>query len=311
MSGSASEKPFNLQNCVICPRNCQADRTSGKLGYCRSGDGFGISSIFAHRGEEPVISGQHGICNVFFTHCNMQCIYCQNFQISRNIYPDTEGLMELDSVISQIESILDQGATGVGFVSPSHYIPQMRIIMEALSDRGRKPVYVFNTNAYDKRRTIKMLEHDIDVYLPDLKYMDESLARAYSDAPNYPEIAGEALKEMYNQKGADIVLDKNGVIKSGITIRHLVLPGHVENSKECLRFIASEISNDIYISLMSQYYPTPMVSGHPHLGRYLMREEYEEVLDEFNKLGFWRGWVQELDSPHSYRPDFAKPEAFD
>jgi putative pyruvate formate lyase activating enzyme len=298
-----------LLNCTCCPRNCGADRTSEKTGYCRSGVGFGISSIFAHRGEEPVISGPNGICNIFFTHCNMQCVFCQNYQISRNDQPSAE--LQLNDVIDRIESFLDDGIRAVGFVSPSHFIPQMKAIMRKLESRGRKPVYVFNTNAYDKRETIESLERVMDVYLPDLKYMDDDLAVRYSDAPGYPDIAAEALKEMYRQKGPDIVLDDRGVIESGMIIRHLVLPGHVQNSKECLRFIAEELSPSVHISLMSQYYPTPMVAGHPKLGRYLLPEEYDEVLEEFERLGFWRGWVQDLESPHCYRPDFTKPNAFE
>jgi len=300
-----------LGNCTLCPRNCGADRISGKLGYCRSGAGFGISSIFPHRGEEPVISGAHGICNIFFTHCNMQCVYCQNYQISRNTQSDAADQIELDDIIRHIEAILDKGINAVGFVSPSHYLPQMKSIAKALESRGRNPIYVFNTNSYDRKETIESLESLIGVYLPDLKYMDESLAVEYSDAPGYPEIATAVLREMYRQKGANIVLNEEGVIESGLIIRHLILPGHIENSKACLRFIAEELSPSVHISLMSQYYPTPHVAGHPKLGRYLLAEEYEEVLEEFERLGFWRGWVQELDSPHCYRPDFAKPDAFE
>ncbi len=302
--------PLNqLEDCAICPRNCHANRADGELGYCRSGTGFGISSVFAHRGEEPVLSGSHGICNIFFTHCNMQCRFCQNHQISRNTQPNSE--MELSSVLGQIESILDSGATGVGFVSPSHYLPQMQVIINALIGRGRNPVYVFNTNGYDRKETITSLEDVMDVYLPDLKYMDEELAERYSGAPDYPAVAGDALKEMFRQKGSSIFLDDNGVIEAGMIIRHLVLPGQVENSKQCLRFIAEELSPSVHISLMSQYYPTPMVSGFPELDRYVSSGEYDEVLEEFERLGFYRGWVQDLESPHCYRPDFDGPDVFE
>ncbi len=299
-----------LHNCTICPRNCRADRFSANLGYCQSGSEFAISSIFPHRGEEPVISGAHGICNIFFTHCNMQCLFCQNYQISRNNQSNCADQMGIEDIIPQIEAILDDGAGSVGFVSPSHYIPQMRAIMDVLNSRGRKPVYVFNTNGYDKKRTIESLENFIDVYLPDLKYMDESLAVEYSDAPGYPQIVTEALREMHRQKGSNIILKGDAVIQSGLIIRHLVLPGHVENSKQCLRFIAEELSPSVHISLMSQYYPTPNVAGHPKLDRYLLAEEYDEVLEEFERLGFYRGWIQEMDSSHSYRPDFTKPDVF-
>ncbi|MEA1981834.1 MAG: radical SAM protein, partial [candidate division Zixibacteria bacterium] len=166
-------------------------------------------------------------------------------------------------------------------------------------------------NGYDKPEIINSLENDIDIYLPDLKYMDNKIAKEYSQADNYVEFATKAIKEMFNQKGAEITLDANGYITNGLIIRHLVLPGHIENSKQVLRFIAKELSNDIHISLMSQYYPTEKVKNHPKLGRTLFYEEYKEVLDEFYNLGFHRGFIQELESHKSYRPDFNKENPFD
>ena len=301
---------LDIRNCSCCPRECGADRSSDKQGWCHSNDQIMISSICAHRGEEPVLSGRNGICNIFFTHCNMQCIYCQNYQISRN-YSQGWLFTQLDEVIAEIEDILNGGARGVGFVSPSHCLPQMLQIIDTLKARGHRQPYVFNSNGYDKAEVVRSLEGIIDVYLPDLKYMDEKLGREYSDAKNYPEIATAAIREMYRQKGANIYLDDDEVIHSGLIIRHLVLPGQVENSKAVLRWIAEELSPSVHISLMSQYYPTEAVKHHPLLGRTLHREEYEEVIAEFERLGFWRGWVQELGSPHSYRPDFDLSHPFE
>jgi putative pyruvate formate lyase activating enzyme len=301
----------DIRNCTCCPRECRADRSSDKPGWCRSGDGIMISSICAHRGEEPVVSGKHGICNIFFTHCNMQCIYCQNFQISRTTVP-TGPAMRLEDVITEIEAVLATGAQGVGFVSPSHSLPQMFQIIAALRARGCRQAFVYNTNGYDRAEIIRQLEGVIGVYLPDLKYMDEKLGREYSGTPNYPDIATTAIREMYRQKGANIYLDGNDeVIQSGLIIRHLVLPGQVENSKAVLRWIAEQLSPSVHVSLMSQYYPTPAVKDHPLLGRTLHPEEYDEVIEEFERLGFWRGWVQELGSPHSYRPDFDLQHPFE
>jgi len=293
----------DIRNCACCPRECRADRTSEKLGWCKTDGGMLISSICAHRGEEPVFSGRRGICNIFFAHCNLQCIYCQNYQISRN-HTCGHPLTDLDTVISEIERILSAGAKGVGFVSPSHSVPQMLRIIDALNSRGHRETYVYNSNGYDRVDVIRSLESTMGVYLPDLKYMDENLGRKYSDAPDYPGIATAAIREMFRQKGAGIFLDDDKIIQSGLIIRHLVLPGHVENSKAVLRWIAGELSPSVHISLMSQYYPTPAVRNHPKLGRTLHPEEYEEVVTEFERLGFYRGWVQELGSPHSYRPDF-------
>jgi len=298
----------DLLDCSCCPRNCHAKRNTDNLGYCRTDSGFNISSIVPHHGEEPVISGEHGICNIFFAHCNMQCLFCQNHQISRN--QQLHSSMELDDIVEQIEVILNQGSKCVGFVSASHCVSQMKVIMGALESRGSKPTYIFNTNAYDNKETIESLEKMIDVYLPDLKYMDSELARQYSDTPDYPEMATLALREMYRQKGSNIVLDDDGIIESGLIVRHLVLPSHVENSKKCLRFIAEELSPSIHVSLMAQYYPTPAVADHPELGRCLTQKEYDEVLEEFYLLGFYQGWVQELESQQCYRPDFERQDVF-
>ena len=306
-----TELSTDLSDCTLCPRECHIDRIAGETGFCNSDAGISVASICAHRGEEPVISGQNGICNIFFGRCNMQCVYCQNYQISRTELDGRVFERDFDNVISQIEQILKNGSPSVGFVSPSHFVPHMKAIMAALESRGHNPVYVYNTGGYDKMATIANLEGIIDVWLPDLKYMDEALAREYSDAPHYPEIAMAAIKEMFRQKGSHIHLDSEETITSGLIIRHLVLPGHVENSKAVLKWIASELSPSVHVSLMSQYHPTPAVMDHPKLGRKLAAEEYEEVVDEFVRLGFYRGWVQEIDSPGSYRPDFDKGHPFE
>ncbi|MCD6249754.1 MAG: radical SAM protein [candidate division Zixibacteria bacterium] len=301
---------LDLNNCKGCPRVCGADRTSEQLGYCNSSDAVMISSVCAHRGEEPVISGKSGVCNVFFAHCNLQCVYCQNYQISRN-HTSNHALKGVDQVIAEIEQVLDQGARGIGFVSPSHYINGMLQIIDSLKKRGHNQRFIFNSNGYDRVKIVRSLAGVIDVYLPDLKYMDEQIGREYSDAPRYPQIATAAIREMFYQKGTNLILDDDGVIESGLIIRHLVLPGHVENSKAVLRWIADELSPSVHISLMSQYYPTPAVRDHPVLGRTLNIDEYEEVIEEFESLGFYRGWVQELDSSHSYKPDFDNSHPFE
>ncbi|MDP8214717.1 MAG: radical SAM protein [Candidatus Euphemobacter frigidus] len=296
--------------CTLCPRNCRVRREAGEYGYCRTGREYNIASIFMHRGEEPPVSGEAGICNVFFTHCNLQCVFCQNYQISQNKIEHPEYLTRLPEVVRQIEKLLDRGATGVGFVSPSHCIPQMRKIIRALRGRGRSPFFVMNTNGYDRKETIESLKEEIDLYLPDLKYMDSELAERYSGAPDYPEIAAEALKEMFRQKGSRLTTGRDGLSRPGLIIRHLILPGQVENSKACLRFIAEELSVEVHISLLAQYHPIPRVRDHPTLGRTLHREEYEEVREEMVRLGFQRGWVQELESHDSYLPDFNQANVF-
>jgi len=300
-----------LKHCLICPRQCGADRFSEKLGYCQSNASFNIGSICLHRGEEPGIGGESGICNVFFTHCNLQCVYCQNFQISRNRGEIVEHKLELPDIIRNIVRILESGCNTLGFVSPSHNIVQMKVIIHALRESGRKPIIVMNTNAYDRVETLRELEGWVDVYLPDIKHADSALAKAYSDAADYPEIAFRAVREMYRQKGAMLYQNESGQAVSGLIIRHLVLPGHSEDSISILRRIAEDMSTSVHISLMAQYYPTEAVREHPILSRKLFAEEYGKVIDEMHGLGFYQGWVQEMDSPQHYQPDFMQAHPFE
>lgn len=305
-------EPLNkLHDCNLCPRECHEDRFTEKLGYCKSDASFNISSICIHKGEEPAISGGNGICNIFFTHCNLQCIYCQNYQISDNRISGKSTVMELDEVIRQVTKILDSGINRVGFVSPSHFIQQVKIIIRCIQSLGYDPVWVYNTNGYDKPETLRSLEGMINVYLPDFKYMESWLACEYSDAPDYTEVVRRALKEMFRQKGATLHTGKDGTAESGMIIRHLVLPGHTENSLKVLNFIAEELSPDLHFSLMSQYYPTPRVSCHPKLKNTVSAEEYSVIVSEMDRLGMYNGWIQELDSAANYRPDFESEHPFD
>jgi len=300
-----------LKDCSICPRNCHADRFSNKLGYCKSDASFNIASICIHRGEEPVISGPKGICNIFFTNCNLQCIYCQNHQISNTKIKRDTTRMKLDEVVSSITEIMDQGINMVGFVSPSHFIPQMKVIIAAIESLGYRPIWVYNTNGYDKPETIKTLENLIDVYLPDLKYWDGSLALRFSDAEDYPDIASRSLKEMVRQKGTSIILSEDGTAESGVVVRHLIIPGFVENSLNVLRYIANEVSPHLHISLMSQYYPTMNVLSHPHLSMSISAKEYKQVTEEMESLKMYNGWLQEINSLNHYRPDFFRKHPFE
>jgi len=286
-----------------------ADRVNGKPGFCGTDAGFSISSIFNHRGEEPVIGGEKGICNVFFTGCNLQCIYCQNHQISR---PDSKrSPMMLDEVVEKIGIILNSGIESVGFVSTSHVAPQIIEIIQAIHKNGFNPIVVYNTNGYEKPETIKALEGYVDVYLPDFKYLSPKLAFEYSGAADYPYYAGLCLKEMYRQKGSSLHINESGQAESGILLRHLVLPGHADESVDVLRWVAHEISTGIHLSLMSQYYPCDKAIGHSKLGRELMKTEYQLVVDELYHLGFRNGYIQEMSSCLNYRPDFDIPEPFE
>ena len=273
--------------------------------------GLNISTICIHRGEEPVISGKEGICNIFFAGCNLHCIFCQNHEISQCDYKGGNNYSGLEDVLDRIIMILSEGVPAVGFVSPSHVVPQVKTIIKGLNDRGYNPLTVYNTNSYDKFETIRSLDGLIDIYLPDYKYVSSEIASQFSDASDYPEIALKAIKEMYYQKGSTLCLDENGRAERGLLIRHLVLPDHVEESKKVLRTIAEELSPGVHLSLMSQYHPTLNVLNHPVLNRSLYKKEYDEVVAEMEQLGFRNGWIQDMDSNLNYRPDFRKENPFE
>lgn len=302
---------MNLHDCTICPRECHADRFGSGTGYCRTDAGLNVASVCIHRGEEPVIGGKDGICNIFFAGCNLRCIYCQNHEISQPSILDGQFENDPGKVITQISGILARGITSVGFVSPSHMIPQMKQIISGLHSLGHKPVIVYNTNGYDKSETIRSLEGMVDVYLPDFKYVSSGPARTFSGASDYPVIALKALKEMYYQMGSTLWTDENGKAERGLLIRHLVLPGYVAESKKVLETIAEELSTGVNISLMSQYHPAHLAGEDKTLNRSLYAGEYGEVVKHMHNLGFRNGWIQDMDSFRNYLPDFSKEHPFE
>lgn len=302
---------LNLENCILCPRECRVNRIEGETGYCGTDAGLNIASVCIHKGEEPVIGGTDGICNIFFAGCNLHCIYCQNHEISQGTLVIRNTGSGLDGVLDRIITILSSGIRAVGFVSPSHVIPQVKTIIRGLNMRGHKPIAVYNTNGYEKAETINSLSGLIDVYLPDYKYVTNEIASRYSDANDYPEVALKAIKEMYYQKGSTLAVDERGRAENGLVIRHLVLPGHSEDSKKVLHSIAEELSPGVHLSLMAQYHPVAQVRHHPVLNRMLYKAEYEGVIETMEALGFRNGWIQEMDSNLNYRPDFNKENPFE
>jgi len=300
-----------LENCTLCPRECGINRFEGGSGYCGTDAGLNIATICIHKGEEPVISGSDGICNIFFAGCNLHCLYCQNHEISQCGSVAGNAGTDPEAVLDKIVSILSGGISAIGFVSPSHVVPQVKAIIKGLNSRGYKPITVYNTNSYDKLETIQSLSGLIDVYLPDYKYVTKEIASGYSDASDYPGIALKAIKEMYYQKGSTLVIDENNRAENGLLIRHLVLPGHAEESKKVLFSIAEELSPGVHLSLMSQYHPTAQVKQHQILNRPLYKAEYEAVVETMEALGFRNGWVQDMDSNLNYMPDFSKENPFE
>lgn len=301
---------FNIENCNLCPHSCGVNRKMGQLGICRVGIDPLVASIVLHKGEETVISGEKGVCNVFFAHCNLSCIYCQNYQISDNRLSDKRWLISYDIIIDSIKRILDDGVETLGFVSPSHQVYQMVEIINRLNSLGYKPIVVYNTNAYDSVEVLRELNGLVDIYLPDFKYYSDELALRYSNVKNYRFIATSAIREMIWQKGTSFQLSNSGVLSSGVMVRHLVLPGHSKDSIQLLRHIEEEFSSNLSISLMSQYRPNQNLSKKSSINRLLSPNEYEEVVKMLFTLGFHRGYVQDLASNTYYLPDFNASKPF-
>ena len=299
----------NLTSCNLCPRVCGVNRTQNELGFCQVGSQPLVASITLHRGEEPGISGKNGICNVFFAHCNLACIFCQNHQISNNSTTQTAWLGDYNKIVTKIISILNRGTNMLGFVSPTHQIPQMVTIVKMLNEQGYTPKIVYNTNCYDNPQIIRGLLEIVDIYLPDLKYFDSDLAEKYSSAPNYFASAIKVLEEMIWQKGTSILVDDEGTLESGVVLRHLLLPGHSLDSINIFEYLAHNISTNISISLMSQYYP---IGNMPFpINKKVKTEEYNTVVKKIEELGFHRGWFQDIGSSDHYLPNFANDKPFD
>jgi putative pyruvate formate lyase activating enzyme len=301
---------FNaLRKCGLCPRNCNADRFKGNSGFCHTDYKYNVSSVVIHKGEEPPISGDYGTSNIFFNHCNLQCVFCQNHQISNNL--SLSNFLEFEGILQAIDNNLNKGCRTIGFVTPSHQIPQMVSIIKAFENYSPKPIFVYNTNAYDKVDVLKSLEGLIDIYLPDFKYaFDSEKSFQYSSAHDYATIAKLAIKEMFRQKGAQIRMGDNNYAESGLIIRHLVIPGFIDNSIAILKFIAEELSENVHISMMSQYNPVYNALLFPEIDRRLSKSEYESILKKLEELNLENGWVQALESSGYYLPDFDNSHPF-
>ena len=279
-----------FKDCVLCPRKCHVDRTSGELGYCRLPAKIVMNCALAHHGEEPPLSGKNGAGTIFLSSCNLGCIYCQNYQISHCAAGKELDPRQLTDVMLDLQKQLCHN------IEPVTPTPQVPLIMEALllaRAEGLKIPFVYNCGGYEDPLIIKMLDKMVDIYLPDFKYGLEEDGISFSSASEYPRFALDSLKEMVKQVGDNLEL-KNGVAQRGMIIRHLVLPGRIENSKEALRLIKKKISTSVFLSLMSQYTPIDKVRHHPILGRRITSNEYEQVSDYALKLGFKNIFVQEV-----------------
>ena len=278
-----------LEKCTICPHNCKINRLEGQVGRCKSKDTVKIALYSTHNFEEPCISGKKGSGTVFFSNCNMNCVFCQNYEISQQGKGKEISIKELAEIFVKQQ---EKDVENINLVTPTSYVPQIIEAIKIARKNGLTLPIVYNTNGYEKVETLKMLEGYIDIYLPDLKYSDDLLAKRLSKVDNYFEIATNAIKEMYRQVG-NTIFDENGIMKKGILIRHLVLPNHILNSRRVLKWINDNM-NHVYVSIMAQYFPTYKAKEIEEINRKLNKEEYEEIESYLYRLNLENGYIQEL-----------------
>lgn len=294
-----------LASCDICPRECHVNRLKDELGFCHSGYLPVVSAVCDHHGEEPVISGIRGTGAIFFGNCNMRCVYCQNYLISQD--PKHQSSKEMDFHTLAQHMIYLQNEVrchNISFISPSHFAAQLvRAVLEAVPMGLNVPI-IYNTNAYDSVVALRALEGIVDVYLPDLRYASDVWAAKFSHTADYVRQARQAILEMHRQVGDRLILDDSGLVQRGLIVRHLILPNGLAGSHDSLTWLVEEVSPEVTVSIMSQYYPTYLACKIPVLQRKVSISEYSAVLDLLDELGLGNGWVQEMDAAESYLPHF-------
>ena len=293
-----------LGSCDICPRECGVNRLEGERGFCHTGRLPIVSSVCAHHGEEPVLSGGWGSGTIFFGNCNMRCAYCQNYQISQDYAAQRLNEAEINTLAGRMLYLQDSlGCHNINLVTPSHVVPQIvDAVLEAVS-RGLHLPLVYNTSSYDSLQTLKELDGIMSIYLADLRYADNRHAEQFSEAANYVEASRAAIKEMHRQVG-HLVVDSAGVARQGLIIRHLILPNGLAGSEDSLTWLAQEVSPGVTVSIMSQYHPAHRAQQMPLLSRIISPAEYAEVVKLVDRLGLENGWLQGMGTSRDYLPDF-------
>lgn len=279
-----------LEKCEICPHKCGINRNNNQIGRCKSKDTVKIALYSTHDFEEPCISGKKGSGTVFFSNCNMNCVFCQNYEISQLGKGREITIEELAEIFLKQQ---EKGVENINLVTPTSYAYQIIEAIKIARNKGLRLPIVYNTNGYENVETIRALKGFVDIYLPDLKYADNKLAMEYSKVNNYFEISAEAIKEMIKQVGTP-KFDANGLMKKGVLVRHLVLPNCVENSKKVLGWIKENLSDDIYVSIMAQYFPTYKAKEDEKINRKLTSQEWNEIEDFVQEIGIENGFIQEL-----------------
>lgn len=290
-----------LEKCELCPHMCKVNRKIGKEGFCKCNDKIKIALYSLHYYEEPCISGENGSGTVFFSNCNLKCKFCQNYKISSLGKGYNVSIEELADIFIKLQN---NKANNINLVTPTMYVYQIIEAIKIAKKNGLNIPIVYNSNGYENVETIKLLKGYIDVYLPDLKYSDNKLGEKYSNVNNYFENATSAILEMYKQVGSPI-LDNNGLIKKGLIIRHLILPNFLENSKDVLTWIKNNIPEEVYVSIMAQYFPCYLANEDKYINRKLTIEEYEEIEEFVLALNFKNGYMQDLgENEEEYVPNF-------
>ncbi len=297
-----------LERCVVCPKDCGNNRLEDEIAACYSGRLPIVSSYTAHFGEEPVLSGTGGAGNIFFGNCNLRCVYCQNYQISQTWKTQKKNEVTHERLAEMMLELQAKGCHNIGFVSPTHFAPQMARGILLAAEKGLRLPIVYNTNAYDSVEVLRLLDGIVDVYLPDLKYAENDAGFTFSKVRGYTDYARAAIKEMFRQTGDKLVFDENGLLKKGLLIRLLVLPNDIAGIAENLRWIRDELSPSTAISLMAQYYATNKAATDEKyilLSRRISEREWFEAVSILEDLEIEEGFMQEYESAsHYYRPDF-------
>ena len=294
------EKELTMYLCNLCARNCNVDR-SKSLGYCGMPEDIYVARAALHPWEEPCISGIRGSGTVFFSGCSLRCVFCQNYSISMKMAGKKMSVEDLADTFLRLES---EGAHNINLVTPTHYVRQVISALDMAKGRGLSVPVVYNTGTYENVSTIKMIDGYVDIYLPDMKYLNRDIAKKYSNAYNYPDVAKEAIREMVRQVGKATFFD-NGMMKKGVIVRHLVLPGNIYDSKDIIDYLYDTYGDDIFVSIMNQYTPLSRVKNLKPLDRKLSDEEYEEVVDYALFVGVKNGFIQEGNTAkESFIPDF-------
>ncbi len=297
-----------LESCVVCPKDCGNNRLNDEIAACYSGRLPIVSSYTAHFGEEPVLSGTNGAGNVFFGNCNLRCIYCQNFQISQTHKTQKKNEVSHERLAEMMLELQTRGCHNIGFVSPTHFAPQMARAIFIAAGKGLRLPIVYNTNAYDSVEVLKLLDGIVDVYLPDLKYAENAVGYEFSKIRDYTTFARAAIKEMFRQTGDALVFDENNLLRKGLLIRLLVLPNDLAGIEENLRWIRNELSPRTAISLMAQYYATNKAATDERyilLSRRISEREWLSAIEIMENLGMEEGFMQEYEAASFYyRPDF-------